>query len=161
MMGRALLVVGWVGTLGLLGSAAIGFTIEAGGGGNSLSTHLLLALLSSLLILFSHSWIMFYLIGTGKAIKEAVAEHDLNLDYVEKTKEFKNKCYPWLMFAMGITMATFILGGGVYAGVIPPWLHQGLFYATLAIQLKTLFISGSILKENEQLMRTIDRGLTS
>ena len=159
MMGRALLVVGWLGTAGLVASAVVGFTIQPGESGSALSTHLLLGLLSSLLILFAHSWIMFYLIGTGKAIKEAVAEHGLTPDHIERTKEFKNRCYPWLMLAMGVTMASFILGGGVYTGVIPPWVHHGLFYAALLAQLKALFVSGGVLRQNEQLMRGIDRGL--
>ena len=107
MMGRALLVLGWLATLGLIATGILGFQVgpEVGVG-----THLLLGLMSSLLLLFSHSWIMFYLIGTGKAIKTAVAENDLDESIVEMTRDFKNRSYPWLMLAMIAAMTTFILG---------------------------------------------------
>ena len=129
MMGRALLIVGWVATAGLVVTGAAGYLYSADSGG--LGTHLVLALGSSLLLLFSHCWIMFYLIGTGKAIREAVTENDLEPELIERTKEFKNRSYGWLMLAMGVAMAAFILGGGVYTRVIPAWVHHSLFYAAM------------------------------
>ncbi len=157
MMGRALLIVGWVATAGLVLTAAAGylFTPEEGG----IGVHLALALASSLLLLFSHCWIMFYLIGTGKAIKEAVADHDLDADLIERTKEFKNRSYGLLMLAMGVTMAAFILGGGVYTRVIPPWAHHGLFYLALLTQVRALVVERAVLVENDRLMVSIDRRL--
>ena len=68
-MGRALLILGWLATAGLLSTGWLGFQVTPE---NGVGLHLLVALFSSLLALFSHSWIMFYLIGTGKAIKTAV-----------------------------------------------------------------------------------------
>ena len=46
----------------------------------ALQPHLLLGLVACLLLLFSHSWVMFYLIGTGKAIKDAVNENQLETE---------------------------------------------------------------------------------
>lgn len=155
MMGRALLVVGWMATAGLLMTGVAGylFSFEEG----NIGPHLTFGLASSLLLLFSHCWIMFYLIGTGKAIKEAVAEHGLEQDLVEKTKEFKNRSYPILMLAMGLVMAVFILGGGVYTRFVPAWVHHGLFYLALLVQVRTLLIERQVLVENDLLMTSIDR----
>ena len=152
MMGRALLVLGWLATLGLIATGIIGFQVGPDVG---VGTHLLLGLMSSLLLLFSHSWIMFYLIGTGKAIKSAVVENDLDESFVEMTRDFKNQSYPWLMLAMIAAMTTFILGGGVATKVLPAWIHSGLFFATLAIQLKTLWLEGRVLLANERLMKRV------
>ena len=159
MMGRALLIVGWIATAGLVATGLAGyfFSLESG----SIGLHLSLGLASSLLLLFSHCWIMFYLIGTGKAIKEAVAEYGLEADLLERTKDFKNRSYPSLMLAMGLVMAVFIIGGGVYTRFIPAWVHHALFYAALVVQVRTLAIERSVLVENDELMTSIDRRLAS
>src|SRR5690349_2996201 len=139
MMGRALLIVGAMATLGLIAAAVLGYGLP-GPVGPEMSRHVLVALASSLLLLFSHCWIMFYLIGTGKAIKEAVAEHGLEPDLIEETKWFKNRSYPSLMLAMALAMATFILGGGAATNTLPAWIHHALFWATLLVQARTLWI---------------------
>lgn len=158
MMGRALLIVGAMATLGLIASAVLGYGLD-GPVGSEMSRHVLVALASSLLLLFSHCWIMFYLIGTGKAIKEAVAEHSLEPDLIEETKRFKNRSYPSLMLAMGLAMATFILGGGAATNSLPAWIHHALFWATLLVQARTLWIEKGVLDANEKLMADIDRRL--
>lgn len=157
MMGRALLIVGILGTMGLVGTAVLGY-VEAD---ERMPLHLMLALLSCLLLLFSHCWIMFYLIGTGKAIKTAVREHSLEADLVEETKRFKNRSYPSMMLAMGLVMATFVLGGGVYTDVVPTWIHHVLFWLTLVSQVRTLAIEASVLTANERLMDGINRRLAA
>ncbi|HEX5760195.1 MAG TPA: hypothetical protein VF121_13475 [Thermoanaerobaculia bacterium] len=159
MMGRALLVVGWMATLGFAGSAAVGYLLPRVEEGMRL--HVLLGLASSLLLLFSHCWIMFYLIGTGRAIKDAVRTSGLPPELYERTKDFKNRSYPALMLALGLAMATFILGGGVYTGAVPLWVHHALFYATLAAQLWALRLEARVLAENDRLMGDINRRLAA
>jgi hypothetical protein len=157
MMGRALLVVGWMATLGFAASAGVGYFLPRIDEGMRL--HVLLALASSLLLLFSHCWIMFYLIGTGRAIKDAVRLNALPAELYERTKDFKNRSYPSLMLAVGLAMATFILGGGVYTGAVPLWVHHGLFWLTLAAQLRALVLEGRVLGANDRLMADINRRL--
>ncbi len=86
-----------------------------------------------------------------------MAEHQLPQEWVERTKEFKNRSYPWLMLAMGLAMATFILGGGVETQVLPTWIHGGLFYLAVGAQFKALYLEFSVLTQNEKLMRRADR----
>ena len=149
MMGRALLIVGWLATLTFVGAGVVGYAVGGWEGGD---LHILLGLVACLLLLFSHTWIMFYLIGTGKAIKVAVAEHDLPAEWIERTKEFKNRSYPALMLAMVLVMATFIIGGGVERRVLPSWLHHGLFYFALIAQIRSLWLEHVVLAGNRQLM---------
>ncbi len=155
MMGRALLIVGWISTVGLVLTGLVGYMVSVDN--ESIGLHLSLGLASSLLLLFSHCWIMFYLIGTGKAIKEAVAEYDLDPAFIEKTKEYKNRSYPSLMLAMGLVMTVFIIGGGVYTRFIPAWIHHALFFLAVFVQFRTLMIERAVLVENDQLMSSIDR----
>lgn len=155
-MDRALLTVGWLATLTYLATGAVGYLYGGSAGGD---LHVLLALVASLLLLFSHSWIMFYLIGTGKAIKEAVAEHGLPAEWIELTKKFKNDCYPSMMLAMGLVMATFILGGGVERRVLPGWVHHALVYLALAAQIYSLRREHQALAGNRELMDEANRRL--
>ena len=156
MMGRALLTVGAMATVGLVATGVLGYVVADVG---SAGLHVLIALATCLLLLFSHCWIMFYLIGTGKAIKEAVAENDLDPEWIELTKEFKNRSYPLLMLAMGLAMTTFILGGAGFLGGLPLWMHHLLALPTLAVQVWALIREGSVLTANERLMADIGRRL--
>ncbi len=153
-MGRALLIVGWLATLGFGAAGVVGYRVAAP---KEVGTHLLVALVASLLLLFSHSWIMFYLIGTGKAIKMTVAEYGLEDGLIQRTKEFKSRSYPWLTLATALAMATFILGGGVATGTVPGWVHHLLFYVTLPVQVWTLRVEQQVLLANEHLISDIDR----
>ena len=159
MMGRALLIVGALATLGFLGTGILGYGIPDSFEVSDLANHMLLAVLTSLLLLFSHCWILFYLIGTGKVLKEAVAEHGLEPEIVEQTKVFKNRSNPWLMLAMGFAMATFVLGGGVFTRTVPAWVHHALFVITLVVQVYALWVEHEVLTANEKLMRSVDRRL--
>lgn len=163
MMGRALLIVGAMATLGVIASAVLGYLVSSPADAQDpfMRRHVLIALASSLLLLFSHCWIMFYLIGTGKAIKDAVRNHGLDAALAEETKRFKNASYPWLMLAMALVMATFILGGGVATGALPSWVHHVLFYAAVAAQGYALWIEQRVLTDNERLMADVDRRLAA
>ena len=157
-MGRALLILGWLAAAGLLVTGLLGFQISPESG---VGLHLLVGLFSSLLVLFSHCWIMFYLIGTGKAVKSAVAEHGLSPDLSARTIEFKNRSYPWLMIAMGLVMVTFIVGGGVATRVIPSWVHALLFALAIAGQLRALVLEGEVILANDRLMQQVNAEIRS
>ncbi|HZF07356.1 MAG TPA: hypothetical protein VFE33_01060 [Thermoanaerobaculia bacterium] len=159
MMGRALLIIGFMATLGLITTATLGYLLD-GPADERLRFHVLLALATSLLLLFAHCWIMFYLIGTGRAIKDAVKEYHLDPAVIEDTKRFKNQSYPMLMLALGLAMATFILGGAAATGSLN-WLHHALFYATLAAQVRALQLEWRVLSENQRLMTEINRRLAA
>ncbi len=159
MMGRSLLVVGALATVGLLATAVLGYSLAEPFDVSLLSTHLIVAVVTCLLLLFSHCWILFYLIGTGKALKEAVAEHGLEREIAERTKWFKTRSNPWLMLAMMLAMATFVVGGGVATGAVVSWVHHGLFVVTVAVQLWALWVEYEVLTENERLLRSVDRRL--
>lgn len=157
MMGRALLMIGWLAAGGLLIAGFDGYRVD---GSEGLSRHVLLALLASLLLLFSHCWILFYLIGTGKVIKGAVAEHGLDPEMLDQIREFKNQTSPWLLLAMILAIVTFVLGGAVVTKSVPAWLHQVLFFVTVTVQVFTLRRETRVLIANERLISDINRQVT-
>ncbi len=149
-------MVGAFATLVFIATGVLGYMVVDS---PTVDRHVVLGLVAGFLLLFSHSWIMFYLIGTGKMIKEAVAEHGLPEEWIERTKDYKNRSYPWLMIAMGLAMATFILGGGVETSVLPKWIHWGLFYLAVAAQLRALYLEFLVLTENQKLIALADRAV--
>lgn len=159
MMSRVLLWLGALGTIGLVLTAAHGYLRDAAGAG--VNWHATVGLAGSLLILFSHCWILFFLVGTGKAVKQAVAEAGLASEYIERTKDFKKRLYPWLMLAMGLVIATFVNGGWTYgawrASGGSVWIHRLLSPLTLGVQFWTLYLEFDVLSRNERLMRKVDR----
>lgn len=157
MMGRALLMIGWLAALGLLIAGFHGYVVD---GTDGLSRHVLLALLASLLLLFSHCWILFYLIGTGKVIKGAVVEYGLDPAVVDQTREFKSQTSGWLLLAMILAIATFVAGGAVVTKTVPAWAHQTLFYVTVIVQIVTLRRETRVLIANEELIADINQQVT-
>ncbi len=155
MMSRALLWVSALGTIGLSITSVLGYLRDPRVFG--INTHASIALAGSLLVLFAHCWILFFLVGTGKAVREAVEEYDLDRNYIERTKAFKQELYPWLMLAMGLVIAAFVIGGGSYIGAMRPLWHRLLGPATVLVQFWTLFLEYKILAKNESLMRRVDR----
>jgi hypothetical protein len=157
MMSRALLIVGFLATVGFAATGVLGYGLT--GHPQRFQLHLLVGLVSCLLLLFSHCWIMFFLIGTGKAIKEAVAENGFESDIVAATKRFKGRSFGLALLAMGLAMAAFILGGGVYTGAVPKIVHHVLFYLALVAQAWALAREWSVLAANERLMADLNRRL--
>ncbi|MDE0830416.1 MAG: hypothetical protein OSB03_14550, partial [Vicinamibacterales bacterium] len=66
-----------------------------------------------------------------KAIKDAVIEGELETDAVARVSALRGPVFKLASAAMGLTMVTAIIGGGVDTGVIPSGFHSLL--AILAI----------------------------
>lgn len=170
MIVRALLVVGVAAALGLIAAAVLGYLLPAptGSGAGAASAvannpamprHVLLALGSTLLLLFSHCWIFLYLIATGRSIRQAVRDFGLEPELARESAGFKSAAFPWLLAAVGLALATLVFGGTALTGGAPAWVHHALFYVTLLAQAGALAVEKRVLDANERLMAGIDRRL--
>jgi 4-hydroxybenzoate polyprenyltransferase len=130
---------------GLLGTSVIGFTANSG---SATAQHIMAALATVVLGLFSQSMTMFFFIGTGKEIKEKTSERDV----IAQTREFKSRVFPAAMYAMIALMATFILGGGVHTGKLPIWTHQLLVALSIFMFLRAYVIEHRAMEANARLM---------
>jgi len=158
MMGRALLIIGALATLGFLASGILGYLLE-GPADAAMPRHVLVALAACLAQLFSHCWILIYLFITGWAIRETVKEGGLDARYVDEANRFKTSLAPWLVAAVVLGVATFLLGGAAARGAVKPWIHHGLFFATLAVQGWALWRELHVLRANQALIHEIDRSV--
>jgi hypothetical protein len=158
MMGRALLIIGVLATLGFLASGVLGYLLT-GPADAAMSRHVLVALAACLAQLFSHCWILIYLFVTGWAIRETVKEGGLEERFLEEAKAFRTACLPWLLLAVLLGVATFLVGGAVARGAAKGWVHHALAYATLAAQGWALWREHRALRANQTLIDEIDRRL--
>ncbi len=78
---------------------------------------------------------MFYLIGKGKAVKDAMAEHNVTGDYYRRIAAARKPVFSIGTFAMAVTMVTAILGASVDTGVLPPIVHAMIAYGAIACNL--------------------------
>ena len=101
----------------------------------STSLHVLFGVFGTMLNLLAHSLMMFYLIGKGKAVREAVAEGALAGDYVQRISRLRAPVFSRATLAMALTMTTAIVGASVDVRVLPSWPHAALAVAAIATQL--------------------------
>lgn len=122
-----------VSTAGLLAALASGLlawgSLDPGRG----AAHRALALGGAILVLLTHSIVFVYMIGTGRTIKDAVRDLDLDPHYYEVHKSYKWRTAPWaLLCALAVT-ATAVLGGLAARTSAGAWLHPLMGLATLLL----------------------------
>jgi len=157
-LGRALLAVGVIATLGLIATAVLGYMLP-GPADPAVPRHVLAALVASLLLLFSHCWILLYLIATGRAIREAVREYGVEASLEAEAWRLRRGVLPWLLLAAATALGTFLLGAAAMAGAASADAHHILFYVTLVVQALALWIESRGLAANERLLGDIDQRL--
>jgi hypothetical protein len=143
---------------GLAVSIVFGYTAASPG---AMLRHTTLAIFVTLVTLLSHSMVIFYLIGKGKAVREAVAEGGLSTDFVRDLVSVRRPVFSIATIAMALTMATAILGGGVDVGTIPTGIHSILALSSLASNLVALRAEVAALVSSSRIVAEIDRLLAS
>jgi hypothetical protein len=144
-MAQFLLITTLLTIAAQIATMVAGYTATPG----HVANHIFFALATSVLGLFSQSMTMFFFIGTGKELKEKSSQDP---DVVQRTKVFKAKVFPTALYAMGILMVTFIMGGGVGSGKTPIWLHNALSFATLLMFARAYWVQIHAMDENARLM---------
>jgi hypothetical protein len=163
MMGRSLLIVGVLGTAGLAVAGALGYGLTSPGDAG-MPRHLLVALASILMLMFSHCWILLYLLGTGKVIREGLRESPAEAAEpagFAASRRARRLGYTALALAALLALAEFLLGGAVAANAAPHVLHHVFFWAALAAQGVALWSEGRALAANESLLGEIDQRLVA
>jgi hypothetical protein len=114
-------------------------------------------IVATLITLLAHSMMMFYLIGKGKAVKDAMAEHSLTGDYYHRIAAARKPVFSIGTFAMAATMVTAILGASVDTGVLPPIVHGMLAYGAIACNLAALKIEVEALLASSRVVDEVNR----
>src|ERR671926_167914 len=103
IVAQALLTAVVIGLGGL--AAAVVFGLQA----TDVARHISVGIFSTMITLLAHSMMMFYLIGKGKAVKDAMTENGMSGDYYRRIAVARKPVFSIATFAMAATMVTAIL----------------------------------------------------
>jgi hypothetical protein len=156
-MAQALLTAVGVGLLGL--AVTVFFGLSAGAAAEAIARHITFGIFSTMITLLAHSMMMFYLIGKGKAVKDAMAEGNITGDYYRRIATIRKPVFAVGTLAMGVTMVTAILGASVDTGVLPPMVHAFAAYGAIACNLLALKIEVDALAESSRVVDEVNRVL--
>ena len=154
-MAQALLTAVGIGLLGLVGAAVLGLR------GTDVGRHISFGFFSTMIILLAHSMMMFYLIGKGKAIKDAMAEGGLTGDQYRRIARVRKPVFSVGTLAMSVTMVAAILGASVDTRVLPSIVHAMIAYGAIACNVAALKIEISALTESSRIVDEVNRLLGS
>jgi len=132
----ALLTSSLMGIAGLMVTCYLGFAMD---GRIGLQQHFLFALFATFVAILAQCMSMFYFIGTAKQVKDLLGSHPQAPEFIGRTREFKSRVFPPVTLAILLTMAAWIVGGGVDTRVIPVWIHTFLAILALATNVFAFF----------------------
>lgn len=154
-LAQALLTGIGIGITGLVVTAVFGVA------GADLTRHISYGIFSTMVTLLAHSMMMFYLIGKGKAVKDAMAEGGLQGDYYRRIAAARKPVFSIGTFAMGVTMVAAIMGASVDTGVLPPIVHGMIAYGAVACNLAAVKIEIDAIGESSRVVDEVNRLLGS
>ena len=150
-MAQALLTAVFVGLTGLVTTAVFGLR------GTDITRHISFGIFSTMITLLAHSMMMFYLIGKGKAVKDAMAEHSVAGDYYRRIALARKPVFSIATLAMAVTMVTAIIGASVDTGVLPPMVHAMIAYGAIACNLAAAKIEIDALTASSRIVDEVNR----
>jgi hypothetical protein len=150
-LAQALLSAVFLGVLGLLVAVVLGLR------GNDVSRHISFGFFSTMVMMLAHSMMMFYLIGKGKAVKDAMAEYQLTGDYFRRIAAARKPVFSIATLAMGITMAAAIMGASVDTGVLPPIVHAMVAYGAIAANAAAIKLEIDALSASARVVDEVNR----
>src|SRR6476469_3332263 len=154
-MAQALLTAVVIALGGLITTAVYGLLAT------DITRHISFGIFSTMITLLAHSMMMFYLIGKGKAVKDAMAEHSVAGDYYRRIAAARKPVFSIATLAMAVTMTTALLGASVDTGVLPPIVHAMIAYGAIACNLAALRIEIAALSQSSGIVDEVNRQIGS
>jgi hypothetical protein len=154
-MSAALLTAVGAGLAGLVMTAIVGLR------GTDVARHVSFGIFSTMVTLLAHSMMMFYLIGKGRAVRDAMAEHSMTGDYARRIAAARRPVFSIGTLAMAITMVAAIIGASVDTGVLPPVVHAMVAYGAIACNLAAVKTEIAALAESARVIDEVNRLIPS
>jgi hypothetical protein len=155
-MAAALLTALFASIVGIGMAIYLGLTVASNA---VLARHVSVGIFSTMITLLSHSMMMFYFLGKGKAVREAAAEGGLSKEFERRIALVRKPVFSIGTLAMMATMITALVGASVDTGVLPAGIHGVLAYSCLALNLMAVRVeihaltqSGRVVAEVNQLL---------
>ena len=143
-------------------------------GPRDVNRHYLLGLLVSMFTCFIHCLVLFYLIGTGKDIRDAVEDHsDLAEEYFPWTNYQKRRAFPPACFALALMVFAALMGGEVHSrllgamvddvlplrGVSAWWVHLVAVVAAVLTSAYAFVVELAVVRDNRAAIGRINAEL--
>ena len=154
-LAQALLTAVGLGLIGLVITAVFGVR------GADLTRHVSFGIFSTMVTLLAHSMMMFYLIGKGKAVKDAMAEGNLTGDYHRRIAAARRPVFSIGTLAMAVTIAAGLMGASVDTGVLPAVIHGVMAYGAIACNLAAVKIELDALSASSRIVDEVNHRLGS
>lgn len=155
-MTAALVTAVALGAIGLSASAVLGLR-----GSTETAWHISLGFFSAMVTLLAHSMMMFYLLGRGKAVKDAMAEGHLTGDYDRRIAVARKPAFSVGVLAMAVTMMAAIIGASADTGLVSPSVHAIVGYGAIVCNLAALRVEVTALSKSARVVEEVDRLLCS
>ncbi len=155
LVAQALLTAVFIGLTGLVATTIFGLR------GTDVSRHISFGIFSTLVTLLAHSMMMFYLIGKGKAVKDAMAEHSVAGDYYRRIALARKPVFSIGTLAMAVTMVAAIMGASVDTGVLPPMAHAMIAYGAIVCNLAAAKIEIAALMQSSRIVAEVNQQIGS
>ncbi len=155
-MAQALFTVIVIGFIGLIAAAIYGLA------GIDVSQHIRFGIFSALLLLLAHSMMMFYLIGKGRAVKDALVEGGYPAGdpryqtFVARISLARKPVFSIGPLAMIVTMVAAIIGAGVDTGSLPPMIHAMMAYGGIACNLAAIKVEIDAVRESSHVVDEVN-----
>jgi hypothetical protein len=144
-----------LGVSGLVATAAFGLF------GSDIGRHIAFGFFSTLLLLLAHSMMMFYFIGKGKAVKDAMKENGLTGDYYARIARARKPIFSIATYAMVVTMIAAIMGASVDTQVMPSIVHAMVAYGAIALNVAAVKVEVAALTESTRIVDEVNRVIGS
>ena len=154
-MAQALLTGVFLGLTGLATTAFFGLQ------GTDISRHISYGIFSTMITLFAHSMMMFYLIGKGKAVKDAMAEHHVAGDYYQRIAAARKPVFSIGTYAMLATIVAALAGASVDTRVLPPIVHAWIAYGAIFCNLAAVKTEIAALAASSRIVDEVNRQIQS
>jgi hypothetical protein len=154
-LAQALLTAVALGLIGLVTTAIFGVR------GADLTRHISFGIFSTMVTLLAHSMMMFYLIGKGKAVKDAMAERNVTGDYYRRIAAARQPVFSVGTLAMAVTMAAALMGVSVDTGGLLPVIHGMSAYGAIACNLAAVKIELDALSASSRIVDELNHHLGS
>ena len=144
--------------------AGIGMAVYLGltaASNSMLSRHITVGIFSTMICLLSHSMMMFYFLGKGKAVKEAAAEGGLSKEFEHRIAVLRKPVFSIGTFAMLLTIVAALLGASVDTGMLPAGVHGVMAYSCLALNLFALRVEINALTESGKVVTEVNQLLNA
>src|SRR5262249_61014966 len=107
----------------------------------------------------AHSMMIFYLMGKGKAGKDAMADHNLAGDWYRRIALVRKPVFSIATIAMVVTMVAAILGASVDVRVLPPIVHAYIAYAAIITNVAALRTEIQALSASSRIVDEVNQAI--